>query len=142
MFGISGAELLIILIFAFIIFGPEKLPVIAKTIGRAIAKFREVQSEAKETINVDTILNSDSDSSVDETIDNIMKLKDKAIDSAKELSVEGKEALNLAKDSLKEKREKYDEMREKISASSSADENESADGAGLDDDDDDQRIDN
>ena len=48
--GIGGNELLIILIFAFLIFGPDKLPGIARTIGRAIAKFRDAQNEVNEVI--------------------------------------------------------------------------------------------
>ncbi|MBE6471406.1 MAG: twin-arginine translocase TatA/TatE family subunit [Coriobacteriaceae bacterium] len=48
--GIGGNELLIILIFAFLIFGPDKLPDIARTIGRAIAKFRDAQNEVNEVI--------------------------------------------------------------------------------------------
>ena len=45
MFGIGGNELILILIFGFIIFGPDKLPAMAKTIGQAIAKFRRAQNE-------------------------------------------------------------------------------------------------
>ena len=45
MFGIGGNELVLILIFGFIIFGPDKLPAMAKTIGQAIAKFRRAQNE-------------------------------------------------------------------------------------------------
>ena len=48
--GIGGNELIIILIFAFLIFGPDKLPEIARTIGRAIAKFRDAQNEVNEVI--------------------------------------------------------------------------------------------
>ena len=48
--GIGGNELIIILIVAFLIFGPDKLPDIARTIGRAIAKFREAQTEVNEVI--------------------------------------------------------------------------------------------
>ena len=48
--GIGGNELIIILIFAFLIFGPDKLPDIARTIGRAIAKFRDAQNEVNEVI--------------------------------------------------------------------------------------------
>ena len=48
--GIGGNELLIILIFAFLIFGPDKLPEIARTIGRGIAKFRDAQNEVNEVI--------------------------------------------------------------------------------------------
>ena len=43
MFGIGSTELAIILLFAFLILGPDKLPQFAKTVGRAIAKFRDVQ---------------------------------------------------------------------------------------------------
>lgn len=48
--GIGGTEFVIILIFAFLIFGPDKLPEIARTIGRAIAKFRDAQNEVNEVI--------------------------------------------------------------------------------------------
>lgn len=50
MFGIGGTELAIILVFAFLIFGPDKLPAIAKTVGQAIAKFREVQGEMSQVV--------------------------------------------------------------------------------------------
>lgn len=45
MFGIGGFELFIILLFGFLIFGPDKLPEIAKTVGAAIAKFKKAQEE-------------------------------------------------------------------------------------------------
>lgn len=48
--GIGGNELIIILVVAFLIFGPDKLPDIARTIGRAIAKFRDAQNEVNEVI--------------------------------------------------------------------------------------------
>ena len=33
-FGIGGTELFLILLFGFLIFGPDKLPAIAKTVGK------------------------------------------------------------------------------------------------------------
>ncbi|MBP5313495.1 MAG: twin-arginine translocase TatA/TatE family subunit [Eggerthellaceae bacterium] len=45
MFGISGFELFLILLFGFLIFGPDKLPAMAKSIGGAIRKFRNAQEE-------------------------------------------------------------------------------------------------
>lgn len=53
--GIGGNELIIILIFAFLIFGPDKLPDIARTIGRAIAKFRDAQAEVNEVIKREVV---------------------------------------------------------------------------------------
>ena len=46
MFGIGGFELFLILLFGFLIFGPDKLPAMAKTIGKAIAKFRKPVNDA------------------------------------------------------------------------------------------------
>ena len=50
MFGIGGFELLLILVFAFLILGPDKLPEVAKTAGRAIARFRDAQQEMNDAL--------------------------------------------------------------------------------------------
>ena len=55
MFGIGGFELFIILVFGFLIFGPDKLPEIAKTVGKGIARFRSAQQEMNETLGNEKI---------------------------------------------------------------------------------------
>ena len=45
MFGIGFEELIILAILAFILFGPEKLPDYAATLGKFIAKMRQTSSE-------------------------------------------------------------------------------------------------
>lgn len=45
MFGIGGFELFLIILFGFLIFGPDKLPEIAKTVGMAINKFKKAKDE-------------------------------------------------------------------------------------------------
>jgi len=44
-FGISFEELFILLVLAFLLFGPQKLPEYAATLGRFVAKLREASSE-------------------------------------------------------------------------------------------------
>ena len=44
MFGIGGFELFLILLFGFLIFGPDKLPQLAKTIGMAVQKFTTLRA--------------------------------------------------------------------------------------------------
>ena len=45
MFGISFEELVVILVLAFILFGPQKLPEYAATLGKFLAKVRQAGSE-------------------------------------------------------------------------------------------------
>ena len=61
MFGIGGFELFIILIFGFLIFGPEKLPEIAKVVGKGIARFRQAQDEMNGVIKSTDIYDPNSD---------------------------------------------------------------------------------
>lgn len=60
MFGIGGFELFLILLFGFLIFGPDKLPALAKTIGQAIGKFRDAQAEMTEQLKLDELLKQDA----------------------------------------------------------------------------------
>ena len=45
MFGIDFETLIILVVLAFILFGPEKLPEYAATLGRFVAKMRQASSE-------------------------------------------------------------------------------------------------
>ncbi len=50
MFGIGGFELFLILLFGFLIFGPDRLPRIARTIGNAISRFRNASDDMNKTL--------------------------------------------------------------------------------------------
>jgi sec-independent protein translocase protein TatA len=45
LFGIGPAELLLIFILAFIIFGPKRLPEVGRSLGKAMREFRSVSQE-------------------------------------------------------------------------------------------------
>jgi TatA/E family protein of Tat protein translocase len=49
-FGIGETELLIIVAFGFMIFGPDKLPGMGRTIGRALRQFRQAQEGFTEVV--------------------------------------------------------------------------------------------
>ncbi len=53
MFGISGTELVIIAVFVLIIFGPDKIPEIARTVGKAMATFKRVQEDTERLIKAE-----------------------------------------------------------------------------------------
>ncbi|WP_455137595.1 Sec-independent protein translocase subunit TatA/TatB [Thermophilibacter sp.] len=50
MFGIGETELVLIVLFAFMIFGPDKLPGMGRTLGRALRQFRNAQEGFTEVV--------------------------------------------------------------------------------------------
>ena len=54
-FGIGEGELAIIVVFGFLLFGPDKLPQMGRTIGRAIRQFRETQEKMKAVVQSEII---------------------------------------------------------------------------------------
>ena len=49
---LAGPDLLVILVVALIVFGPKKLPELAKTIGRALGELKRTTDEVKESIGI------------------------------------------------------------------------------------------
>lgn len=48
--SLGGAELLMILVLALLLFGPRKLPQIGRSIGRALSEFRSVSNEFRSSL--------------------------------------------------------------------------------------------
>lgn len=53
MFGIGGTELVIILVFGFLLFGPDRLPAMGRTIGRALRQFRQAQDQMNKMVKTE-----------------------------------------------------------------------------------------
>ena len=51
MFGIGVTELLVILIVALIVFGPNRLPDLARSLGRAMAEFRRASTDLRRSFD-------------------------------------------------------------------------------------------
>jgi sec-independent protein translocase protein TatB len=52
MFNIGPQELLLILVLALLVVGPERLPEIARTIGKGMRELRKAQDEVRKTIQI------------------------------------------------------------------------------------------
>jgi sec-independent protein translocase protein TatB len=58
LFGIGGTELAIIAVFAFIIFGPDKVPELARTIGKVMRQFKRAQEDMERVIRAEVYTNN------------------------------------------------------------------------------------
>jgi sec-independent protein translocase protein TatA len=51
LFGISGGEIIVVLLLILILFGPKKIPEIARTIGKGMNEIKKVQRDINAEIN-------------------------------------------------------------------------------------------
>ena len=105
MFGIGGFELFLSLLFGFLIFGPDKLPAMAKTLGKAIAKFKDAQEEMNKVIKTE-VYDPNSDEPFKNPLDALAKVGEIGKDDKKEApAVSGKQ------ESFSERKARYDKER-------------------------------
>ena len=55
MFGIGPMELVVIVVVALLIFGPQRLPEFARNLGKGLAEFRRASNELRQTLALDEL---------------------------------------------------------------------------------------
>lgn len=110
MFGIGGFEFFLILIFGFLIVGPDRLPAMAKTLGKAISKFRGAQEEMNKVIKTEVY-----DPESKDPFKNPLEALEKAAGSSKGASSskasESKPASGAGSSATGERRESFSERK-------------------------------
>lgn len=51
MFGIGMPELIIIMVIALVVFGPQKLPELARSLGKGVAEFKRASNEFRRNMD-------------------------------------------------------------------------------------------
>ena len=57
MFGIGPMELVVIVVVALLIFGPQRLPEFARTLGKGLAEFRRASNDLRQSLALDELQN-------------------------------------------------------------------------------------
>lgn len=110
MFGIGEGELAIIVVFGFLLFGPDKLPQMGRTIGRAIRQFRETQEKMTAVVQSEII------DPVSEAASAPVKPKKAAVDDDSDADEDAAET------AAPEKKETFAERRARLAAEKAASE--------------------
>lgn len=110
MFGIGEGELAIIVVFGFLLFGPDKLPQVGRTIGRAIRQFRETQEKMTAVVQSEII------DPVSEAASAPVKPKKTAVDDDSDADKDAAETAAPAK------KETFAERRARLAAEKAASE--------------------
>lgn len=118
MFGIGEGELAIIVVFGFLLFGPDKLPQMGRTIGRAIRQFRETQEKMTAVVQSEII------DPVSEAASAPVKPKKTAVDDDSDADEDAAETAAPAK------KETFAERRARLAAEKAASEG-AAEGEGV-----------
>lgn len=118
MFGIGEGELAIIVVFGFLLFGPDKLPQMGRTIGRAIRQFRETQEKMTAVVQSEII------DPVSEAASAPVKPKKTAVDDDSDADEDTAETAAPAK------KETFAERRARLAAEKAASEG-AAEGEGI-----------
>jgi len=69
MFGLSGQELLLIVILALVVLGPKKLPEVAKTLGKGYQELKKAMDGVKGTMNVNDVFTNIMKDDAEKTAD-------------------------------------------------------------------------
>ena len=109
-FGIGEGELAIIVVFGFLLFGPDKLPQMGRTIGRAIRQFRETQEKMTAVVQSEII------DPVSEAASAPVKPKKAAVDDDSDADEDAADAAAPAK------KETFAERRARLAAEKAASE--------------------
>ena len=109
-FGIGEGELAIIVVFGFLLFGPDKLPQMGRTIGRAIRQFRETQEKMTAVVQSEII------DPVSEAASAPVKPKKAAVDDDSDADEDAAEVAAPAK------KETFAERRARLAAEKAASE--------------------
>ena len=82
MFGLGVTEVLVILIVAFLLFGPQQLPEVGRQVGKAVKGFKDATDDIRKSVEPELNLMQAEMKSVEQDLESSMKEAEEEINAA------------------------------------------------------------
>ena len=96
MFGLGAMEILIILIIAFLLFGPKELPEIGRQVGKAVRGFKETTEDLRQSVEPEINMIQSEFKAVQQDLETSVKEAEEEIKGATEQTTKSEGGSRLA----------------------------------------------
>jgi TatA/E family protein of Tat protein translocase len=79
MFGLGVTEILVILVVAFLLFGPQQLPEVGRQVGKAVKGFKEATDDVRKSVEPELNLMQAEIKAVEQDLESSMKEAEESI---------------------------------------------------------------
>ncbi len=92
MFGLGVAEVLIILVVAFLLFGPKQLPEVGRQVGKAVKGIKETADDLRKTVDPEINMIQQEIKMVEQDLQSSMKEAEDEINAATRVGEQGEDS--------------------------------------------------
>ena len=92
MFGLGVAEVLIILVVAFLLFGPKQLPEVGRQVGKAVKGFKETADDLRKTVDPEITMIQQESKMVEQDLQSSMKEAEDEINAVTRVGEQGEDS--------------------------------------------------